>query len=255
MLIGQRPDVEGRPGFGRDHVHAIPAVQHRGRHRGPKRGRGARFIGEEPFVDRVPRSDFRDRGGEAHHRVGAKGNRGMSRNAPGDELDRARDLLERLHARELHRSAAADHVGALGEAVLRVDLRKMLFGRELDADPGRSLLARFHEEDHVAVEGDVAALERQHGHEAGGDVVLVVDGAPGRRCSRPQIKAIVLDASGTVSGTVSASDLTPTLTAGAGVSDCPYRIVGTWRGDRITGTYTAFNCLVRSDGTLELRKQ
>ena len=43
-----------------------------------------------------------------------------------DELDAARNLLERLHGRVLDLSADARHAAAFGEAVLRVDLGKVL---------------------------------------------------------------------------------------------------------------------------------
>jgi hypothetical protein len=68
-----------------------------------------------------------------------------------------------------------------------------------------------------------------------------------------QIKAILIDTNGIVSGTLTGSQLALVLTPSA--NDCPYRITGTWSGDRITGSYEAFNCFVRSDGTLTLRKQ
>ena len=68
-----------------------------------------------------------------------------------------------------------------------------------------------------------------------------------------RIRAIILDVSGTVSGTLTGSQVALVLTPSAG--DCPYRVSGTWTGNRITGTYAAFNCFVRSDGTLDLEKQ
>ncbi len=69
------------------------------------------------------------------------------------------------------------------------------------------------------------------------------------------IKAVILDTSGSVSGTLSGADLTLTLTPGPGVSDCPYRISGAWEKGKISGTYLAFNCFVRSDGALTLKKR
>ncbi len=68
-----------------------------------------------------------------------------------------------------------------------------------------------------------------------------------------QIKAILIDTSGIVSGSMTGNQLALVLTPSA--NDCPYRITGTWSGDRITGSYEAFNCFDRSDGTLTLRKQ
>jgi len=70
-----------------------------------------------------------------------------------------------------------------------------------------------------------------------------------------QIKAILVDTSGSVAGTLNGSALELVLTPAAGVNDCPYRVTGTWHGNRITGSYAAFNCFVRSDGTLSLEKR
>ena len=67
-----------------------------------------------------------------------------------------------------------------------------------------------------------------------------------------RIRAIILDTRGAVSGTLTGSALELTLTPNE--NDCPYRITGTWSGDRISGSYAAFSCFVRSDGTLSLRK-
>ncbi|MEO8359149.1 MAG: hypothetical protein ABI672_03885 [Vicinamibacteria bacterium] len=69
------------------------------------------------------------------------------------------------------------------------------------------------------------------------------------------LKAAVLNVSGTVAGTLTGSNLELTLTPGAGVSDCSYKITGTWQGDRILGAYVALSCPVRSDGTLNLKKR
>ena len=68
-----------------------------------------------------------------------------------------------------------------------------------------------------------------------------------------RIQAIILDTRGTVSGTLTGSTLALVLTPND--DDCPYRIDATWSGDRISGSYAAFNCFVRSDGTLTLRRQ
>ena len=66
---------------------------------------------------------------------------------------------------------------ALGEAVLRVDRVEVLVDHELRADFGRAFLARLGQEDHVAIERGVRALQHQHQHQAGDQVVLVVDRA------------------------------------------------------------------------------
>jgi hypothetical protein len=68
-----------------------------------------------------------------------------------------------------------------------------------------------------------------------------------------QIKAIILDVSGAVAGTLNGSEINLVLTPSP--AECPYRITGLWRPGRITGSYAAFNCFVRSDGTLDLEKQ
>jgi hypothetical protein len=68
-----------------------------------------------------------------------------------------------------------------------------------------------------------------------------------------RIRAILVDSSGIVAGTLTgSSEVSLTLTPSN--ADCPYRVNGTWSGDRITGSYAAFNCFVRSDGTLNLKK-
>jgi hypothetical protein len=69
-----------------------------------------------------------------------------------------------------------------------------------------------------------------------------------------EIKAIILNVSGTVTGTLSGSSLTLVL-APSNIAECPYRITGTWAPRSISGNYAAFNCFVRSDGTLSLKKQ
>jgi hypothetical protein len=68
-----------------------------------------------------------------------------------------------------------------------------------------------------------------------------------------RLKAVILDTSGIVNGTLIGSEVALVLTPSA--NDCPYRISGTWNGSRITGTYAAFNCFVRSDGTFSLEKK
>jgi hypothetical protein len=68
-----------------------------------------------------------------------------------------------------------------------------------------------------------------------------------------QLKAILLDVNGIVNGTLAGSEVALVLTPTG--NDCPYRVNGVWTGGRITGTYTAFNCFVRSDGALDLKKK
>ena len=59
-------------------------------------------------------------------------------------------------------------------AVLRVDGGKVLVRHQLDADACRALLARLRQEDHVAVQRQVGALQQQHHHQRRREVVLVV---------------------------------------------------------------------------------
>ena len=69
------------------------------------------------------------------------------------------------------------------------------------------------------------------------------------------LRATILNVSGTLTGTLNGSELSLTLTPTPASSDCPYRITGRWGAGLITGNYAAFNCFVRSDGTLSLRKR
>ena len=67
---------------------------------------------------------------------------------------------------------------AFGDGELGVDLVEVLAHHEVDADAGRvGLLARFGEEDHVAIERHAAPLEQQHRHQVRGQHRLVVLGA------------------------------------------------------------------------------
>jgi hypothetical protein len=82
---------------------------------------------------------------------------------------------------------------------------------------------------------------------------LNVDAAGTTVAGTFRIKAILIDSSGIVNGTLNGSALELTLTSSTG--DCPYKISGTWQGDRITGSYLATPCFVRSDGTIDLKKE
>ncbi len=84
--------------------------------------------------------------------------------------------------------------------------------------------------------------------------LTLVLGASGTTVSGTyRLRAIILDVNGIVNGTLNGNSVSLVLTPSA--DDCPYHVEGTWSGDRITGTYAAFNCFVRSDGTLTLRKK
>ena len=93
------------------------------------------------------------------------------------ELDATRNLLQRLNRRVLGLAADPRDAAAFGEAVLGVDFGKMILDEVADADAGAALLTRLRHKDHVAIERHVQPLQQQHGHHAGGQVVLVVDGA------------------------------------------------------------------------------
>jgi hypothetical protein len=68
-----------------------------------------------------------------------------------------------------------------------------------------------------------------------------------------RIKAILVDSSGNVTGTLDGGSLNLLLSPSN--ADCPYRIKGTWSPGRIQGTYLATPCFVRSDGTIDLEKK
>ena len=101
----------------------------------------------------------------------------MASDAVGDEADAVGDFLRGLDAGVLDFAAGAHHPTALGEAELGVDLGQVLAHHELDAELHVPFFTGLGEEDDVAVEGDLAALEQQHRHERGRDVVFIIDGA------------------------------------------------------------------------------
>jgi hypothetical protein len=69
------------------------------------------------------------------------------------------------------------HASALGETELGGDRLEVMVGHELRADLRRAFFAGFCQQNHVAVERRVVALERDHQHQPGDQVVLVVDRA------------------------------------------------------------------------------
>ncbi len=73
--------------------------------------------------------------------------------------------------------AGPHDTAAFGEAELRVDRIEMAVGHELRADIRRAFFAGFGEQDDVAIERHVLPLQHQHQHDAGHEVVLVIDGA------------------------------------------------------------------------------
>ena len=52
----------------------------------------------------------------------------------------------------------------------------MILDHIVDAEPCRPLLARLGQEDHIPVEFDFGALQQQHQHQRGSDIVLIVEG-------------------------------------------------------------------------------
>ena len=120
-----------------------------------------------------------------------------------DKLHRVGNLLERLDRCELHLAVLACDIAALGQTVLGVDVRIVLVRHELDAEAAVPFFTRFGEENHVAVERDVEAFERQHHHQRRRRIVLVVDGAPAvdvaavaHRAERRKAPLLLVDADG-----------------------------------------------------------
>jgi hypothetical protein len=59
---------------------------------------------------------------------------------------------------------------------------------------------------------------------------------------------------GSLGGTVSGSAVSLTL-YGPNQSVCPFRVTATWSGDRMIGTYAAFNCTIAITGSVDMRRQ
>ena len=95
------------------------------------------------------------------------------------QLDAARNFLRRLDGREPRLAANPGDAAALREAVLGLDLREVLADHELDAEAGIPLFTRFGQEDDIAIERHVLALQQHHRHQRGREVVLVVHRAAG----------------------------------------------------------------------------
>ena len=76
-----------------------------------------------------------------------------------------------------HLAAAPHDAAALGQAELGVDGVEVAVGHELRADVRRAFLAGFGQQDHVAIERRLGAMQLQDEHQAGDQVVLVVDRA------------------------------------------------------------------------------
>ena len=214
ILVGREAHVQRGAGFRRDHVVAVAALDHVGRDRRPQHRRVPRFVLEQPGVGgpgdlriqaehvavvlrhvrrrqrgealevggrgvverdrRPPRGHARDSARQVRDGVGGQRHRAVAGDAARDQVDAARDLLHRLDGGEAHLVGLARDVTALGVAVLRVDGGEVLVRHQLDADACRALLTRLRQEDHVAVQRQVGALEQQHHHQRRREVVLVV---------------------------------------------------------------------------------
>ena len=70
-----------------------------------------------------------------------------------------------------------DHATAFGQTELGVDGVEMLVDHELRAELGSALLARLGQQDDVALERCLVAVQLQDEHQPGHQVVLVVHGA------------------------------------------------------------------------------
>jgi hypothetical protein len=58
---------------------------------------------------------------------------------------------------------------------------------------------------------------------------------------------------GSLSGTVTGSSLSVTLSPSDPLT-CPFQVTATVNGNRITGTYAAFNCTVALSGSISLTR-
>ena len=117
----------------------------------------------------------------------------MARGTACNEIDAVWNLLAGLDRGVPHSARFARDIAAFRVAELRVDRREVLVDEVFDADARRALLARFGEKNHVAIERHIRALERQHCHQGGRHVVLVVE-----RASPVHVTALAHGAEGRV---------------------------------------------------------
>ena len=101
----------------------------------------------------------------------------MASDAACDDADAVGDFFGRLDTAVLDFSACAHDATAFGETELGVDFSEMFAHHKLDAELHGSFFAGLGQENHVAVERQLAAFQKQHRHERSGDVVLIVHGA------------------------------------------------------------------------------
>ena len=215
VFVRQGADVEDGFGFRRDDVDLEAAADDVGRDGGAEHGVVAGFVVGEVLLDfggsfgvvegvvaggvfgfadggeafevvaggvvhahgGLVLGDAGDSLGEVGDGVGFQGAGAVAGGAFGDEFEGVGDFFGGLDGDVGGFAFAADAGAAFGEADFGFDFGPVFADHVFDADLGGGLFAGFGEEDDVAVEGDVVALEQEHGHEDGGDVVLVIDGA------------------------------------------------------------------------------
>ena len=123
----------------------------------------------------LPRADLPHRRRHAEHGAVLVGHRAMAGRTGHDELHRARLLLGRADVGLLHLAARPHHPAAFGQAELGVDRVEVAVDHELRAHVGGAFFTGLGQQDHVAVERRVRALQLQDQHQAGDQVVLVID--------------------------------------------------------------------------------
>ncbi len=109
-----------------------------------------------------------------HDGVRAQRARAVARRAFGDQLRGARLLLRGLQRAEENLAAAPSDAAAFGQADFGIDIVPVLADQVADAHARVRLFAGLGNEDNVAVERCVHALQREHGHQGGQQIALVV---------------------------------------------------------------------------------
>ena len=136
--------------------------------------RGRRLV--EP-QRRLPRADLPYRRCHAQDGAVLVGHRAMAGRAGHDQLHRPWFLLGRADVGLLHLAARTHDATAFGQAELRVDRVEVVVHHELRAHVGGAFLTGLGQQNHVAVERGIGALQLQDQHQPGDQVVLVVNRA------------------------------------------------------------------------------
>ncbi len=126
---------------------------------------------------RAPFSQFGDSGRETNHRIIRGRARGMPGGSAGDQPDPARGFLGSRDGHVPHLAPYRHGRAALGQRVFGGDFVPVAVDQEVNADLRRAFLAGLGDEDHIAIQLHMTALEHQHDHEACGDDLFVVHGA------------------------------------------------------------------------------